>query len=275
MTRKMPKSRFPIEWIALGDLDVVWAAAQRPLSRRQVDRLKAEFDPDAFGVLVATRMSNGKKGGCRSGQCYHIVDGQHRFTAVMELWDDPDQKVPCKVIEADGPAEAADIWLLMNDNRRAPSALERFNVSRTAGHEREVEIGEAIESAGFLIENINGDGYFRAISAAMQIHKKGGADGLRFVLKLLVDMWGTSRDAVQGPVVLGMSKFVELSAGKMNRSRMKGHIVKVLTPGRLLGRARALRETMGGTVADAVARILVVEYNKGLKRDAGRIVFEE
>lgn len=243
------------QWIAIKNLSVVWAAAQREYNERHAKKIADAFDPDLFDDLVVT-LPNGDG-------IYHVVDGQHRRGAICSLYGE-DEKVPCRIVNAKDPARAAAIFDKINTSRRSPSALEKFRVRVTAGCETEVAINRAVASLGCRIEMNNGPRSIRAVGSLINIYNSFGLVVLNEALQAIIATWPADKGSFEGPLIEG---FGSLAAGHrhIDWKRLREKTGSTYTPGRLLAQAKADKDALGGRVADGVKRVLVRNYNAGLR----------
>ena len=197
MSAQLTKKSHPIEWLKVKDLGVQWAEAQRTLSRRKVDSIINEFDPDAFGVLVVASLN---------GDGYHLIDGQHRAAAAMVVLG-PEQTVPCEIIAGvDTAREAARVWLGRNTHQTKPNPLERFQRQVVAGEPEAVTINKIVKKGGFSV----GVASLQAVVACQSAYRKHGEQGLSWVLgaravrgRHVRERHATARAAVQPQAVGG------------------------------------------------------------------------
>lgn len=250
-----PRKDYPVKWIPVGMISVVWIESQRPLNEWSVKKIADDFDPDAFGVITVSQPD--KKG------VHHCIDGQTRKTAVERLWGDKEM-VPCLMLPTKDPAEAAEIWLKMNTGRNKPDALPSFLVAVTAGRETETATNKIIHQAGYKLGMEKADGTISAVSACLQVYRKHGEDVLADTFRTIQATWGRSRDSVQGAFIQGFAELVAKHNGALDRKRLAERIAKKYTPARFLGAARQARDFNGGSMATGVAGVLVKTYNVGL-----------
>lgn len=250
------KKDYPVKWIPVGHISTIWAQAQRGLNERKIEEIAANFDPDAFGTLVVT-LPNGNG-------MYHAVDGQHRAEIVRRLWGDK-ENVPCMVVAAKNPAEAADIWLKINDARSKPQPMDRFRVAVTAGHADEVAVDDLIRGLGYRLGMSGEDGTISAVGAAVTVYRKHGAAVLKDALLVIQGTWGKSRDSVHQNILQGYADALAKHGKNIDRKRLVDRVAKQYTPARLIGAAKTAREMFRGTVTSNVSRVLVNTYNHGLR----------
>ena len=134
-----------IEYIPLRQLSVVWVQSQRPYNSKWSRTIADDFDPDKFDPLIVTK-PNGQG-------IYHIIEGQHRRHA-LEMYaakygntNPANEQAPCRVVADADPARAAEIWLGVNEGRKAVRPIYGFSVAVVAGREPEVTIQQQIGRA--------------------------------------------------------------------------------------------------------------------------------
>lgn len=257
---QMKQKDYPIKWIALNRLSVVWLDAQRPLNLREARRIADNFDPDAMDPLTVT-VADGNG-------IHHIIDGQTRHAAVRLLWDDDSQRVPCRVLDTKSRQEAANIWLTMNRGHKTPKAIETFLIAETAGRPDEVAIGQIVREMGFRIGLDSREGFIAAVGALLTVFRRHGEFGLRWALSTIEDTWGRDRDAYQGGIIQAYAELLGKHESVIDRKRLVKVVEKQYTPGRLLGKAKAVREAYKGTLPANVVTILEATYNQNLRTGA-------
>lgn len=256
MTDGFVKTAHQTQWIAVKNLSIVWAKAQRDFNERHADKIASNFDPDLFDDLVVT-LPNGNG-------IYHVVDGQHRKAAIQKLYGE-DEKVPCRIVTATDPARAAEIFDKINTGRRAPNGVEKFNVRVAAGYETEIAVHKVATNLGYRIAHSVEEGTIRAVSALLNVYKNYGLEVLKETLMTIKGTWDRDPHAVDGPIIEGYGALLAEHRGHMDWKRLREQIGKNFTPGRLIGHAKADRELHGGTIGKAVGRVIARSYNQGLR----------
>lgn len=250
-----PKKDYPVRWVPLGQISVLWAQSQRPLNERKVKQIMDDFDPDAVGFITLTQPDG-------TG-VHHCIDGQHRSEAVRRLWGDK-ELIPAIVLPAKNPVEAAELWLKINGARSKPGALDLYRVGVTAGREAETVVDEILKSLGYRVSLDSTDGSISAIAACLTVYRKHGADVLSDALRTIQATWGRTRDSVHANVVAGFSELVSRHNGSLDRRRLAERTQKKFTAARFIGAARQARDFQGGTLTDGVVHVLTTTYNTGL-----------
>lgn len=256
MTDNFVKAAHQTQWIAVKNLSIVWAKAQREFNERHADKIASNFDPDIFDDLVVT-LPNGNG-------IYHVVDGQHRKAAIQKLYGE-DEKVPCRIVSASDPARAAAIFDKINTSRRAPAPVEKFNVRVTAGYEDEVAINRVVTYLGYRISGTVTNGSIRAVGALINVYKNFGLEVLKETLMTIKGTWNDDSHAVDGPIIEGFSSLIAEHRGHLDWKRLREQTANKFTPGRLLGHAKSDREVSGGTLGVAISRVLIRTYNHGIR----------
>ncbi|MBX3583581.1 MAG: ParB N-terminal domain-containing protein [Rhizobiaceae bacterium] len=256
MTDGFTKSAHATQWIPVKNLSIVWATAQREFNERHADKIASGFDPDLFDDLVVT-LPNGNG-------IYHVVDGQHRKAAIQKLYGE-DEKVPCRVVNATDPSRAAAIFDKINTGRRSPSAVEKFKVRVTAGYEDEVAINKVVTWLGYRITGETSDGTIRAVAALMSVYKTFGLEVLKETLMTIKGTWSDDCHAVDGPIIEGFAALIGEHRGHLDFKRLREQTAKKFTPGRLIGNAKGEREITGGSLGHCVSRVLIRQYDQGLR----------
>jgi len=240
--------------IPVGKLSVVWLTAQRPLDPKKVAKIAADFDPDAFGLILVCRTPD--------ASFYHVIDGQHRVDAVRGMWGEQEQ-VPCRVINTTDPRRAADIWAKMNTDRTKPSTIERFRVAVTAGHQQEASINKLLVSLGYEVTPYAKAGSMRAVSTCMLVAKRDGMDILRDALLIIQGTWGKTPESVDGALIDAYAQLLAKYGSYLDRQHLVDKVKKDFQPGQLLGAARSDKAMKGGTLSYRTADILTEVYNRG------------
>lgn len=260
-----PRKDFPIKWVRVGEISVVWAQSQRAINERGVERIMTDFDPDVFGVLTVT-LPNGQG-------IHHAIDGQHRAEAVRRMYGD-DEMVPCLVLPAKSAKEAAHIFRAMNTSRSAPGAMNNFRVGVAAGYEAETEVHGLLTRLGYRVGHDGADGCYSAVAAALSIRRRHGLPVLQDAFLTIQKTWGMARDSVHQCVVQGYAEIVARYEGALDRKRLIDRVAKKYTPARLIGAARQAQDFQGGTITSGVLGVLVTTYNHGLAADSDKRIDE-
>lgn len=260
MAERFNEKNQKIEWLPNKLLSVIWIQAQRPYRESRARKIADEFDPHRFDPIRVT-LPNG------NGE-YHIVDGQHRKSAVELLWGG-EQRVPCIVLEAQDPAAAARLFDGINGLRYGVDPISKFRVRVTAKEHVEVDITRIIEHRGYKVSASRSEDpkHGRSISgvgALIAVFKVNGPKVLDDVLQILSATWPSDPYATSSSILRGYGALLGEFGSKVNWERLKTVIASKFTPGSLMTHTRELQHTFGGSMTDAVVRVLLQRYNRGL-----------
>jgi hypothetical protein len=257
MTADPAFSKKKIEMIPAKNLSVVWVQAQRPFKAKKAKDIADNFDEEMFGTLSVTK-PNGQG-------IYHIIEGQHRRAAV-EIKFGPDEPVPCEVLDAVDCPRAAELFDGINNRRNAVNAIATFKVRLTAQYMTEIDVDKIVRAAGFKIEYSRAEKNLTCVDALKSVYTRCGPKILKDTIDLIKSSWGTDPNAYSSAMVRGYAAFLLLHGGKANWQRTKDVMIKKYTPGRLMGAAKTHRESQGGSLAEAITALLIINYNRGSKR---------
>ncbi len=125
-----------LDWIdkTLIDVDPTY---QRELDEARVQRIVEWFDWRSFGALVLTRGQGGR---------YNTPDGQHRIEAAKR--HPLVTVVPAVIVEAEGTAAEAEVFVGINKDRRNVSALQLFWAQIAAGDHDAKRVADIAARAG-------------------------------------------------------------------------------------------------------------------------------
>jgi hypothetical protein len=258
---KFDPDKQKITWIPVKQLSVIWVQSQRPYRPFRAKKIADNFDPDRFDPIKVT-LPNG-------AGIYHIVEGQHRKGAVQLLWGD-EYMAPCIIIEVEDPAEAARVFVGINSLRWGVDQISTFKVNVTAREKRECAILKIVEQCGYKVGNLQeGDSrYISAVSALIAIYDGPGPMILKTVLELLSATWNDDPTKTNGNILRGYGLLLnEYGTTKINIGTLKKAVANKFTPGSLIHSAKDDQDTYGGTMGEAVARVLLAIYNRNVVAD--------
>lgn len=258
MSKRIPTGDKKLAWINVADLRIS-TRAQRSHetigSRKRIDDIADNFDPDQFGTLTANH---------RDG-VYWVVDGGHRLLALHKMgWID--QQVQCWVYEGLAEEEEADLFLALN-NVRQVVAMDRYKVAVVAGHDVEVEVDAIVRGQGMVVGG-GGSNAIRCVSALIKVHEIGGPKVLETTVRVIRDAYG--KPGFSGRVTEGMGRFVATYEHVFSEERLIPKLSRKLGGvNGLLGRAEQIKSSHGASMAEAIAAATVETYNQG--RGGGKL----
>ena len=258
----MAAKRNKIVWLRLDELKP-HPTAQRRLSPAKVKEIvrDLEFDLtaawDAIGTLHVVLID---------GQ-YWIVDGQHRWSALVRCGFG-DQKVACEVHEgATDHAAASKLFLRLN-NRAIVGTFDRWLNEVQSGDPVAVGAKKLVESFGLRVALRGGDGIIACVNTLKRTYQIDEGATLRDVLNILNEAYGLTHDAVEGKLIEGLAIVSAKFNGELDRQVLAKKLAKY--PGRapsLIGDAKGVMRLKRGTMARAVAEVIVDTYNVQRRAD--------
>lgn len=228
---------------------------QRRLDQRKVEKIAAEYNPDAVGVITVSHRDDGT---------YHVIDGQHRAAAIRALGDDT---VVCRVFHGLSIGEEAAMFRLLN-NTNKPQQLDLFRVRVIEGDTVAVAISDILKRHNWSLSTDSVDGCFAAVTAAERVWRLD-PEAVEAAVITATRAWGHDRAALDGRVFEGLGLVYARYGEAVDVSAMIDRLARYAGgPGALVGKARGLKDLIGSTVPRAVAEIVVGVYNARRKTRA-------
>jgi hypothetical protein len=250
----------PIEtkevYVAIKNLSVIWRQSQRPFQETWAKRIADEFDTDKFDLPVITK-PNGQ------GQ-YHIVEGQHRVAAARIVFGEGEQ-LKCRMVDAEDPAKAAEIFLGINSGRKAIKPVAKFLVAVTAKREPETAINGLVKRMNYKISATRADHCICAVNALIHVHEHQSMTVLTQTLAMLDASWGGDATAFQGDMIRGYAVFINEFHPYLNVVRMATVVPKTFSPNQLVMAGRLYADQHKVPLLEGLSETLRGRYNNGLK----------
>src|SRR6188474_1918763 len=133
----MTEHNFVEEWISVGDLEVDPGIQRAHLDLRKIERMVANFNPAALGVITVSQRNRLTK---------IVLDGMHRRQTVSLVTDNTG-KLLCHVFKGLTRAEEAQMFLDLN-NGNPVSLLDKFAVRLVAEDPVALEIDKMTKAYG-------------------------------------------------------------------------------------------------------------------------------
>lgn len=156
---------------------------QRPQHAVLIAAIAANPTPEAFGVLVCFRRDNG---------VYYCADGQQRLAGVLAS-EDPPRLVPVVWFPVNAVAHEAEIFVRINEFRKALSPLQKHIGKTEAKESAALGINRAVELADFSIGHGPSGRSIGAISALNYAYNLIGEDGVTQLLVVVREAWPEDR----------------------------------------------------------------------------------
>lgn len=222
---------------------------QRGQDARRVAKIEAEFDEGALGVITVSQRGTGT---------LHVVDGQHRVAAAR-LARGEDFKMPARVFTGLSTEEEARLFRLLN-NTAKPTAVDLFRIRVLEGDPVAVEIDRILGKHGWRIYLQTADGFFAATAAAERVYR-ADPEAVEHAISTVTRAWGKDRSGADGRIFEGIGMLFARYGDLLDQQDLVDRLSRSGTPGQLIGKARGLRELIGGTLTSALAEIVVEMYN--------------
>jgi hypothetical protein len=236
---------------------IVDPEVQRSLDVRRVEKIAADLSHDALGTITVSHRANGS---------YHIIDGQHRVSAVR-LAEGDSGEVMCRVFQKLTVEEEAAMFRLLNATAK-PGALDLFRIRVVEREEVAVHINDMLDRNGFRLGLSTDGSVFAAVAAAERIYRQD-PNALEWTLSTIVRAWGRDGAAADGRIVSGLGMVYIRYGTAVDPASMADKLARFAGgPAGLIGKSRGLRDIISGPVGSAVSEIIVETYNRSRKTRA-------
>jgi len=230
---------------------------QRSLDGRRVQKIADDFQPNALGTVTVSHRANGS---------YHIIDGQHRVSAVRIVEGD-NHKVMCRIFDGLKVEEEAEMFRLLN-NTAKPEALDIFRVRVVEQDPIAVAIVDLLSQYGWKVAMGSGNGIFAAVASFERLYR-ADADAAEKAISTTTRAWGHDAAAADGRIVEGIGRVYARYGSAVVVEELTERLTKYPAGSMgLLGKARGLKELVGGSLQGAIAELVVETYNKGRRTRA-------
>lgn len=237
--------------------------AQRDMRPARLKYLTTEMDLDAIGVLHGVEYPiNGLEG-------IYIVDGQHRWRALMDLglgeW-----VVEVKIhLDVKDDARASDLFLKLN-NRLPVHPFDKFNNAVKAGHEDAVAITRIAHKHQLKIGRQCSNSCMTCVTALGTVYHYDGGDTLARTIDTVIAAWGHIAGAFEGKLIEGLGLVYKTFNGSIEPDVLVKKLAKYPGgPSGLIGDSRGIRQYRKVSVSRCIAERIVEVYNQG--RRAGKL----
>lgn len=228
--------------------------AQRKLVPSLLAKIMPVLDLDAIGTLHVVEKDN---------QLW-IVDGQHRWTCLMRHglgeWK---VRVEIHVDAKDNDARASELFLRLNQTA-VVGPFDKYLNELIAGDATAKAVEEISGRNGLEVHRVVGDGRVLCVTTLKSLYTRGGEEVLDTTLKIAVDAWGRTREAVEGKLLEGLGRVIAAHNGTLDRVALTKKLAKY--PGGasgVLGDAKGLKRLRRSTLPNCVAEAIIEAYNSG------------
>ena len=259
MTGKTKDSEhtYAVESLKAAELLVDKRVQRDGLQQLKVDRIVANFNPDALGVVHVSRRTDGD----------YVIDGWHRKEAVVRKTDGAGTVV-CHVYTGLTLQEEAKMFLDLNYANQ-PNPLEKHKARVTAQDPQALRVDEAVHMYGWTISPDPANGNVAAVQRLYSIDnlsQKIEADPslLQMTFLVITRAWGTDRAGVKSVIMDGIARLFAEHGSRINVD----HLIDRLKnrpggPVTLHTEAAQYANLEKGRVSMAIAHLITEWYNKG------------
>lgn len=231
-----------------------------PLCQRAVDERRAKamslvFDIDAVGALIVNLREDG---------FYYVIDGGHRLCGARMAGYDG--KLPCVVHEHLPRDREAQLFLLHNDSKLV-QAIDKFRMHVLARHSDQVAIDDLLHMYGWTATTGGSTGSFAAVAAAQKVYAGAGIvegprkDLLEQTLLCITTAWGNNPAGAHAAIVGGMGQLFARYGNGVDMGKLTDEMAK-LRPVDAVTKAKSIKDSQGGTIPAAMAKVLVGLHNR-------------
>lgn len=251
------------ETLKVADLIVDHDIQRFKLDLAKVERIVANFNPAAVGVITVSRRKFGDQ---------IILDGWHRVQAIKELTDGAGT-VLCHVHEGLEVAEEAQLFLDLNAGNQ-PTLLEKFRARKVAGDPVAQAIAEITAAYHWSVDPEPRSGNVQCVGALERIYRRSekmesDPNQLLAAFLVITRAWDYDRFGAQAVILEGISSVYGYYGSKLNLDRLVEQLkVYKNGPHGLHTDATQMAKIRHGKVSMAVAELIVNHYNKGLRTGA-------
>lgn len=254
----MRPKRNKIVYVPASDLKI-HPSAQRKLVTANLKQIMQDLDLDGIGTLHVAPIN---------GDLW-IVDGQHRWTALMRHGFG-DWKVACVVHEdATDHTRASELFLKLN-SRAVLASYDKWVNEVQAGDPTAVGAKEVAEAHGFKIDRQSHDGHLACVNTLKTVYRTDNGDLLDETLGLIVSAFGHTAAAAEGKLIEGVAHTLAQHNGDLDREALTKKLAKY--PGGasgILGDAKGLKKIRRASVPRCVYETIIESYNYG--RRGGKV----
>lgn len=253
----MSAKEYRMGWVPIRDMKVDESYQRKPNMMR-VREMAEKFDATLLRVLDTSLRQDGK---------HYIIDGQHRYEACKIVGH---VKAYCRIFEGLTVAQEAALFNGGNASARL-RPTDNFRAALVSGSPDEVEVTKIARECGFAVSESTCEGQLSCVTTLMKIFRgRRGDDGpklLRRALGIAAKAWGKDQ-VLSGDVLDGLAILLGRFNGEIDNDRMARILSAAGDPSVILGRGRALRQGLKGTMSVNIADAIRGEYNTRLSESS-------
>lgn len=262
------KHNYTVEEIKVSDLEVDPRVQRFNLQAAKVDRIVRNYNRDARGIVTVSRRRT--EGGAILGN--YLIDGWHR-TEVERRVTENTGTMTCHVYEGLTLAEEAQMFLDLNYANQ-PSPLEKHAARVIAGDAQALRVQEAVHTYHWRVSPSPEPGNVQAIAKLynlddLSMRIEAEPHLIQQIFLVITRAWGTDRFGSQAVILEGMGRFLAQHGSKVNVARLIERLASYKGgPQTLHAEATQYANLAKGRVSMAVAHLITVAYNKGLRGES-------
>ena len=229
---------------------------QRAVKKPRVDKMAAEFNPDALGVLTTS---------WRTADRIHVIDGQHRYRAA-EAAGYTGVIMTNQYQGLTVPQEAA-LFRQLNATEKV-GAVDQFLVACIEKDPDALALAKVFLDNGWSLANTASTGRLSAIRSIQRVYT-ADPTAAAATIATVTAAWGHVPAAVQGPMLEGLGKLLARYGDLVDLTDLSKRLAAYPGgPEALVGYARGYRSARVGNLAGQVAWVIVGIYNQRRRNTA-------
>ncbi|MCB1516108.1 MAG: hypothetical protein KDJ19_00615 [Hyphomicrobiaceae bacterium] len=249
-------ARPSLEWVPVERIRVDHNY-QREIRPALVERILANFGWDHFGAVVLAPQPDGT---------FHVTDGQHRVKAAALH---PDiSEVPALVIAADGTNAEAKNFLIINRDRQAVNAVDRYWAGIAASDPDCLHMAGVLKQAKCDVVPSLGEigvGLTSSVHALQRALARHGDKAVIDALNIIRRAWPDDAKALRGTLIQALARLHRTNSN-LDRDRLRG-VLAGQSFAQLTAHAEGFRKLSGGSAETALSKTISELYNKGLSKN--------
>jgi len=224
--------------------------------KAKVKKFERTMDLDALGTFHAVEYSiNGES-------ALWVIDGHHRLLALLNVglgeW-----VVRVEVhVDVMTEARASDLFLKLND-RAITRPFETFRNEVQAKRPDAIGIESMVREHGLVVSDDTRGGNIVCVKALKDAYERDPS-ALAYALDLVTRAWGRTASAVEGKIIEGVSRALEVYGDSIDRPALAKKLGKYPGgPAALLGHAKGRASVTGTTLGRSVADVVIELHDRG------------
>ncbi|WUW22246.1 ParB N-terminal domain-containing protein [Streptomyces sp. NBC_01463] len=234
--------------------------AQRTLNEKRARSIANKMVSEALGSVIISQRSNGD---------LYIVDGQHRVRACQLAGI---ETMMAEIHYGLTQAQEAILFLIKNRESHKPRPIDEYHVGLTGGVPLFVDTNAVLDKHGLTLGSTSTNGV-GAVSGALQIVDRFGAEIFDRTLTVAETAWGRSQDTWDGMLLGGIGMCLGRWGGVIDDKELAKKMLAMGTA--MKWRSEILSQSSRGGFNNSgtgsrvttAYRLVVVAWNKGRKAE--------